>query len=696
MPKPVKNSPYQLETANLEWPQSDTPEATRFGDIYFSKHDGLAESQFVFLANNHLEERWQQLSGHQLFTVGETGFGTGLNFLCAWQLWRKTAPSNAHTRLHFISVEKYPLTYNDLEKALSHWPQLSEQSKQLLDVYPTLTPGHHVLTFDNGDVTLHLLLGDAIDGLEQLRHSNHPEHTDRSPHSIDAWFLDGFAPSKNPSLWNDTLYSLIADLSNANTTFATFTAVGNVRRGLIAQGFTVEKVPGYGSKREMLRGGFNSDNRQTKPTETLDRKEIKTPWYINYHAEKTSATQRVAVIGGGLAGATTAYALARRGHKVTLIERAEKLAQGASGNPQGMLFTKLSPEAGKLNQFTLSSYMYALRFYKQWQQRNSMGTSAIDFCGLLQLALTEKDRQQLLQLEKAFADHSELVQFVNAEQASDIAGIPINYAGLLLRQSGWLSPIVLCESLTQHPNIDIIYNHDIFDFTRKDQQWHVINKNRELVLAADVVVIANSRDAIQFKACEKLPIKTIRGQITQLPSSTITQPLKTVICHEGYATPAINDQHSLGATFSLGESDTDIRSDDHYRNLTSLNNAVPALFSDSLDSINLDKLPGRASLRCNSTDYLPIVGPIHNYNEFIEDYAQLRKDALTNIPNAGSYYPNLYINIAHGSRGITSTPLCSELLAAMICAEPLPLPRHLTTALNPARFVIRDLIRNRC
>lgn len=694
MPKSGKNSPYQLETAQLNWPQADTPEAKLYGDIYFSKHDGLAESRFVFLDNSHLQERWQQLSNSDVFTIGETGFGTGLNFLCAWHLWRQTTPSNA--RLHFVTVEKHPLTFYDLEKALSSWPQLSEQSNQLLKAYPTLTPGHHVLHFDDGAVTLHLLLGDALEGFEQLRHSNHPEHADLSPYSIDAWFLDGFAPAKNPSLWNDSLYSLIADLSNENTTFATFTAVGAVRRGLMNQGFIVEKVPGYGSKREMLRGRFNANNRQTKHPTTLGKKEIKAPWYISSSAEVPNTEQRIAVIGGGLAGATTAYALARRGHKVTLIERSERLAQGASGNPQGMLFTKLSPEPGKLNHFTLSSYMYALRYYKQWQQRRSMDKSSIDFCGLLQLAMTEKDQQQLKQLETAFAEHTELVKFVNAEQASSIAGITLNYPGLLLQQSGWLSPVALCKSLSQHPNIDIIYNHEIFDIRRQNQRWHLIDQNNNLVLTADVVVIANSRDAAQFKACEQLPIKTIRGQITQLPSSVHTQPLKTVICHEGYATPAINGQHSLGATFSLGETDTSIRTSDHHQNLASLNNAIPSLFSDSIDSLNPGQLSGRASLRCNSTDYLPIVGPLHNYDQFLEDYAQLRKDALTDTPQTGSYYSNLYINIAHGSRGITSTPLCSELLAAMICKEPLPLPRQLTLALNPARFLIRDLVRNRC
>lgn len=208
------------------------------------------------------------------------------------------------------------------------------------------------------------------------------------------------------------------------------------------------------------------------------------------------------------------------------------------------------------------------------------------------------------------------------------------------------------------------------------------------------MVIANSRDALQFEQSQSVPAKAIRGQITLLETSEVSSSLKTVICHEGYVTPAINNTHNLGATFDNGDTDTSTRLEDHQRNLDSLQRMVPSLLSEH-QAIDANTLSGRAGLRCTSPDYLPIVGPLHNQQQFLEDYALLRKNAHSDIATPGSYYPNLYINIGHGSRGLTSTPLCSELIAAMICAEAPPLPRHLVTALNPARFVIRDLIRNK-
>lgn len=685
-----EKSPYYLQTARLNWQQDNVPEAKDFGDIYFLLQQGLEESRYVFLQHNQLQQRWQQLEPFEHFSIGETGFGTGLNFLAAWQLWQKTADQTA--QLHFISVEKHPLTYTDLERSLSAWPELADYAKQLLAQYPTLTAGHHLLKFDHGRISLHLLLGDGIESIEQLRSNDHPQWQTQNHPTIDAWFLDGFSPSKNPDLWNDRLYALMADLSGPTTTLATFTAVGSVRRGLSQQGFDIQKAKGF-RKREMLFGQFNPDNRMKNQTaaQKPKNKSITAPWY--FRKKSASNGNHIAIIGGGLAGTSCAYALARRGCKVTLVEREQQLASGASGNPQGMLYTKLSTEAGTLNQFTLSSYLYALRFYRQWQQEHSISADHVDFCGVLQLAINKKEQRLVPLLEQAFASYPELIQCVDPQQASELAGVDIDLPGWFFPGAGWVSPAHLCQSLASHPNIETVYHQEVIKLEQQDQQWQLLGGNNT-ILEADSVVIANSRDALQFEQSQSVPAKAIRGQITLLETSEVSSSLKTVICHEGYVTPAINNTHNLGATFDNGDTDTSTRLEDHQRNLDSLQRMVPSLLSEH-QTIDANALSGRAGLRCTSPDYLPIVGPLHNQQQFLEDYALLRKNAHSDIATPGSYYPNLYINIGHGSRGLTSTPLCSELIAAMICAEAPPLPRHLVTALNPARFVIRDLIRNK-
>lgn len=693
-------SPYSLVAADLSWHSDETPVTNQFDDVYFSPDQGLEETRYVFLTNSRLSQRWPQLPDNSTFTIGETGFGTGLNFLASWQQWRALVPSTA--KLIYISTEKHPLSLLDLKKALANWPELSELSQNLIEQYPPSIPGQHLLSFDHGRVNLILILGDATEGLEQLRYSDHPDRQSISPYYVNAWFLDGFAPAKNPQLWNDRLYSLIADLSTTGTTFATFTAAGDVRRGLLSQGFEVEKAKGFGKKREMLTGIFRKTS-QVKPASvantatTKKKKTVSAPWYIKDLSQlRNPSPGHVAIIGGGLAGITSAHAFAKRGNKVTLIERADQLASGGSGNPQGILFTKLSPEAGLLNQFTLASYLYALRFYHQWQHSNNIDSQYINFCGMLQLATSEKEEKLFHSISTAFSSHPQLVKYLSAAHASDMAGVPLQQSALFFPGSGWLSPANLCKSLSDNPNIQTVFNSHALQLRQQADQWQIIGtNNEECLLTADTVVIANAVDALQFEQSATLPLKPIRGQVTSMPSNPISAKLKTVICHEGYITPTLNGEHNIGATFDNGDSHTDLRSSDHQKNITSLQRAMPDTFPELIAQDEIDKLIGRASLRCASPDYLPLVGPVGVRENFARQYAALSKNSLLDIKQAGSYYPNLYINVGHGSRGITSTPLCAELLASFACNEPPPLAREFVKALNPARFILRDIIRNK-
>ncbi|WP_101756584.1 tRNA (5-methylaminomethyl-2-thiouridine)(34)-methyltransferase MnmD [Oceanicoccus sp. KOV_DT_Chl] len=408
MPNTSSTPPsYQLQTAEIEWLDDDIPQAKHFNDIYFSKLQGLDETRYVFLQHNQLEQRWQQLTPEQTFTIAETGFGSGLNFLAAWQLWQRTAP--LHARLQFVSVEKYPLKKSDLIRVLAVWDELKPFAEQLIDHYPTLTAGQHLIDFPDSNVSLLLIFDDAIAGLEQLRCSELNDYRDHHPYHIDAWFLDGFTPTRNPQLWNDTLYAIIADLSGESTSLATFTASSAVRHGLGQQGFHIQKAPGFGTKREMLTGRFDPQLPRQAPTSSDNRKSNQAPWYLSKHP-KTSA-QHITIIGGGLAGSSSAYAMAKRGWQVTLIERQPALAQGASGNPQGMLYTKLSPQRSTLNEFYLSSYLYALRFYQQWQQRHHINSQQLDFCGVMQLANSAAELKLMTQLSQAFDQTPNLYNF---------------------------------------------------------------------------------------------------------------------------------------------------------------------------------------------------------------------------------------------------------------------------------------------
>jgi tRNA 5-methylaminomethyl-2-thiouridine biosynthesis bifunctional protein len=230
-----------LDCASVEWRDGRTPVSQHYGDLYFSAEDGCAESRHVFLANNDLPQRMREWQ-HPLFTIAETGFGTGLNFLLAWQLWKSCHQPGQ--RLRYLSAERHPLEQGQMEKAHACWPELAREATLLDRHYPPPTAGIHTIHLSE-EVELVLLLDDATAGFGAL-----------SGVTVDAWFLDGFAPAKNPEMWKEELFQTMARLSYPGTTLASFTAAGAVRRGLAAAGFSIRKVPGYGRKREMIRGVY--------------------------------------------------------------------------------------------------------------------------------------------------------------------------------------------------------------------------------------------------------------------------------------------------------------------------------------------------------------------------------------------------------------------------------------------------------
>lgn len=677
-------------TASIIWDANGLPISSQFDDVYFSKNSGIDETRFVFLHHNQLPQRWQTLSPNAVFTIAETGFGTGLNFLATWQAWREHAPTSA--TLHFITVEKFPLLREDLQKALKLWPELNDLATQLLAQYPPVDArGFHRLNF--GQVQLTLIYADAIAGFSQLlpiinagpqvlaADCGFSQYS--KPDVIDAWFLDGFAPAKNPDLWTDELFQLIGRLSHPGTTFATFTAAGIVRRGLAGVGFAVEKVPGYGTKRDMSRGHFVAEkNAEHQPAPAKNKYDPS--WHLAKQIQETA--DEVAVVGAGLAGCHTAWALAEKGVRVTLIEQFEPGA-GASGNPLGILYSRLSHTSGTLSDFNLLAYLHACRFYHARGFFDTCGSA----CGVLQMPEHNDHAAQLQQIAETLARSPELARWLNQDEASEFAGVPLNSGALLLPQSGWLQPQQVCRTLTNHPNIRLLTGSRVEQITRQENGWALLGDDQNFIATAKTVVIACAFSTGEFVQTKHLPLKKIRGQISLTNANTKSASLKTALCGEGYIAPAIHGRHCAGASFVLKTDETALSWDEHQQNL-----AHAAALSPAFSGLNIEDLDsGRVSFRCTTPDYLPVVGPVAHAEPMIEQFSQLRRDAKTSIDSPGIFHPGLFLNVGHGSRGLAYTPLCAELLASLIANHPLPLPRDFVQALHPARFLIRDLGRNR-
>lgn len=622
--------------ASTDWINGQ-PYSGTFGDVYFSRDSGIAETRFVFLHHNHLQERWQALQAPH-FTIAETGFGTGLNFLCAWQLWQQTSPAQA--TLHFISTELYPLSQQDLAQALALWPELATLAGQLLTRYPELVPGWNRFCFAEGRIVLTLLVGDANETLPQLRAS------------VDAWFLDGFAPAKNPDLWQSGIFSQMARLSSNGATFATYTSAGTVKRGLQEAGFAVEKVSGHGSKREMLRGSL------TKIFTSL------------------SSDRRAIVIGGGIAGSSSANSLARRGFQVTLIERHAELAQEASGNAIGVLYPRLSGHDIPLSRIARLGFRHTLALL----QLLNLPPGSWESCGLLQLGFDAREAKRCNEVVAAGWPES-LVRAVDAAQASEIAGVPMRHGGLYFPDAGWLSPATLCGALADHPNISVLASSEALRLEFSNQTWQVYGAT-QMLAEAPVVVIACANQSARLAASAHLPLQPVRGQVTLASATDASQPLKTVLCTDGYVSPAIDGRHCLGATFSPDDLGLEVRENDHAHNLNMLEGISRELYQGLHDR----PLQGRAALRCATPDYLPMAGQLLDAKKLKQIYEPGSRASADLLP----WLSGLFVNTGHGSKGMLTAPLCAEIIAAQLCHEPMPVDAGLLKALNPNRFLLRE------
>lgn len=662
------NQPWwPVHSADLAWAGDTTPRSSRFGDVYYSRDDGMAESEHVFLHGNDLPQRWRHHAG--AFRIVETGFGTGLNALLTWLQWRNL--TGERPRLHIVSIEKYPLQRDDLARALGAWPTLAPLAAALLDAWPDLLPGQHRLTFDDGDVILDLWWEDVADALADL--------AARGP-AVDAWYLDGFAPARNADMWTEALFQAMAAASRPGATFATFTAAGQVRRGLSSAGFRVEKVPGYGRKRESLRGVW--------PGTHADFPTPDTPW--EQPLAPRSVPRSALVLGAGLAGCSTARALAERGVEVTLLD-AGAMAGAASGNCQGILYTRLSRRHSTLTDFALQSFDFAARRYAAMFANGALveGDDGA-LCGSFHQST---DDEELALLAERLATLPSLARVLTADEARDRLGVQPALGGYWYPRSGWLHPPAVCRAMAAHPGITVHEHCGPLTLRTDADAWQA-HSAEGVVATGKAAIICTGTDTRALAGLDWLPLQAIRGQTTWIPATPETTRLQAAFCHEGYIAPARASQHCIGATFNLRDADAQTRVADHRHNLDTLARALPD-WSEALHALDCRALAGRVGFRCASPDYLPLAGPVPDRAAFLQTFAALRQNARQRIPSRGNYVPGLYVNTAHGSRGLSSTPLVGELLASMICNEPLPVSRELERALSPARFLVRDLGRNR-
>jgi tRNA 5-methylaminomethyl-2-thiouridine biosynthesis bifunctional protein len=611
--------------AVLEW-RDGLPYSTQFDDIYFSVNPdhpqhGLAETRHVFLQHNQLEARWQQLPTDRPshFVIVETGFGSGLNFLAALQLWQQTAPPAAH--LHFVSIEIAPFTLQDLRMAHAHFPELAAISQALCQQYHLLQPGINQLELPAFSTSLTLYIGDSEQILPQLQLQ------------ADAWFLDGFAPAKNPQMWQPYLFECMARCAHAGSTFATFTSAGLVKRGLQAVGFQVEKARGFGKKREMLCGAWPVSE-QFPPSST--------------------SLLKVAIIGAGIAGCSSAWQLASLGCEVHVFERAEQLASGASGNPRGMLYPRLNAEKPQNDQLAWRSYSFSLRHYASL----NLGEDGFQTCGLLQLGSNPREHKRVQKVASRYA-YLGMLQQLDATQASATAGVSLAHDCLYFAAGAWVNPAIACARMISHANIKLHTQQDIRQLSPHKQGWQLVSHTGEINDDFDAVIVCNAAEAASLLPESGMWLNPVRGQMGMIAGQTSMQSLKVILCGDGYLTPLSQGQHAMGATFAPGDSSTDVREQDNLSNLDMVSKLSPQFDHASSAKVTF----ARASSRCGSPDYLPYVGPVLATTTFHAQRAPITEFTALPAPQG------LYVHVAHGSKGLMTAPYCAAILARRLLSD---------------------------
>lgn len=627
----------RIEPAELTLREDGTPYSPRYGDVYHSVDGGPEQARAVFLAGNGLPQRW---AGRSVFSVLETGFGIGLNFLVTWQAWQDD-PQRCG-RLHFLSIEKHPPGAEQLAACHARHPGFSALSAELRRNWPLPLPGMHRLRFAEGRVTLTLVYAEAATALERL------------DHGFDAFYLDGFAPDRNPEMWQEGLLKACARLAAPGATLATWCATGALREGLARAGFAVERLPGHGRKRHRVAARFAPPD-----------------WQAVRPAPAGPAGSAL-VIGAGLAGAAAAEALAGRGMNVTVLE-ARVPGAGASGIRAGTLHPHLSPDDAVLSRLVRAGYLLALDAH----DRLAMPGKA----GIARPAGNAEEEAAMRRTAQASHCPAAYAEFLERDALRERCGLPLARGGYWFAQGLVIEPAALIAAQLAAPGVTLHAAQRVERLAHRDGLWSALDGDRKVIARASVAVLASSLDAPRLSPCA-VTLRPVRGQLTCLPGQAIPG-LRAAVVGPGYTTNLGDGSLVLGSTFDADDHNTQVEARDHARNLERLRQLCPELDAPPV----LRDAQGQAGLRAATADHCPLAGTLPDLDAIRSAGGNWRGAHLRDLPRR----PGLYGAFGFGSRGLVWSALAAELLACMACGEPLPVESDLAAATDPARFLLRSL-----
>lgn len=616
------SSPYTpLTPAAVHFDANGKLYSPTYGDVYHSPSGALGQSEHVFLRGNDLPQRWQ---GRPTFTVCETGFGLGLNFLALWQAWRNDP--NRSARLHVVAIEGHPFSRADVTQLLTRYAPESVQglADQLAAQWPDLLPGLHRLEFEEGAVTLTLGFGTA----QWL--------APRLVARVDAYFLDGFAPAANPEMWSTTLLRDLARLAAPGATMATWACTGELRQALQLAGFQVRRAPGYGGKWHMTVGHMGETEPRTVAATAVERHAI--------------------VIGGGLAGGGVAQALALRGWRVTVLDAGNNTHTTHAAAALTPVIARDDNSRARL------SRVGSQRAHARW---SSLANGAAPLvCGTVQVERDAGRAAAMADTLAALAFPSDWVRAISRDEASALAGLPIARGGVFFSQGMLVQPGRLIEGLMATPGVTRLTCR-AERLTRTADQWQVMDPEGLVLAQASTVVVANASDARRLLAesglLEPLPrlsqMHALAGEVTFVPAQTLDGGPKCIVGGEGYLLPAIDGTCVVGSTYVHDAATAAVSAEGQSVTLAKAGGLLAAA-PNAFKAIEAGSLAGWAGWRAVLPGRMPAVGQL-------------------------AHAPGVWLAVGYASRGLSWSALMGDLIAASLCGEPLPLESDLIASIGP-------------
>lgn len=614
-----------LIPARLVFGPGGVPFSERYDDIYHGDVGALTQARHVFLQGNQLPARWRQ---RDAFTVCETGFGLGQNFLTTWHAWRND-PARSR-RLHVVSFEAHPFSRDDMKTALfASLPEgLKTLASLLLDAWPPLTPGLHRLEFDDGAVTLTLAFGPVKRLARQVEAA------------VDAFYLDGFAPQKNPEMWTPSLFGQLARMANAGATLATWCSAGRVRRALSDAGFLVSKAPGHGRKWAMTVGVLRPNMGRPLPT--------------------SAPSGSVLVIGGGLAGASIAHSLSLRGLSALVLDPV--FEQGLGASHAGHRAAALTPLLSRDDDIRARlSRAGTLRALQRWQPLPPPARPLR--CGTLELATSEQEALDRKKTIDSLSFPGGWARWLDSKEASERAGFKVKYGGVFFADGQLVQPGALIEALLSTPGVRCVAAQ-VASLEYEQGQWLARDAYGVELARASMAVLANAGQARTLLSStpylEKLPVvaamQNLAGQVSYFDAVASGMDSKSILAGDGYWLPAVNYVSVGGSTYVLETADCAVTQQGHQAvigKVAALLN-VPASRAETWHA----GLNGWAGWRAVASGRLPVIGQVASA-------------------------PGLWLACAYGSRGLTWSALAADLICAQLCHEPLMLERGLLRSIAP-------------